>query len=615
MTFERPEAWWLLALAVPIVVLHLHLRRRRRVEVSSLELWRGLVPERAGRGGLRQVRDALALAMLLAALVALTAAASGPVTGAAASEPRRLAIVVDRSARMNARTPGGRTRIEEAVALAAAAMKRLGPKDEVTVWSATETPSVAVGPTTDRPDARSLAGSLGPTLEPSGIAAATRLAIRSAPGVAKRPAAVLVLTDAIGAVSLTEVTHAGVDLSVAVLDADRVPRNASITDCDLDPADPARVIVRVATTDGAPSPQRSVVLRRGAEEIVRAPLTFDADGRATATLALGPSATVGGLVRVSLDRADDLPEDDAAALMLPAAKPLAVALVADTPSPFLVEALRAMPGVVDPARTTLVAPGAPASAFDGIDVVIADGAAAPEGRPALVFGHGPRGVERPLLWGVGSHPVLAGVDLSPLRIESASLVEPAPGETTIVSSAAGPVGVAGERGGVRRVVLGFRPDASTLPLEAAFPLLVRNAVRWLAKPSDAPRYVVAGEPLPGGDGAVVPYPSPGGPVSLRLPSGAETALRWVPPGEFHLAPKDVVGAYSAAGTVASLPDRSGDVDSRVRHAPRLAAIGATLLAFGALLLRTRRAAPKATPPSTGTAWAPATREAERSSRA
>ncbi len=611
MTFERPEAWWLAALAVPIVVLHLHLRRRRRVEVSSLELWRGLVPDRAGRGGLRQVRDALALAMLLAALVALTASAAGPVTGAAASEPRRLAIVVDRSVTMNTRMPDGQRRIDRAVALAVAAVRRLGPKDELTVWSATSTPFVAVEPTTGRPGARELAALLDPTLEPSGVALATRLAIRAAPGVAKRPATVLVLTDPIGAATLTASSPAEVGVEVGVIDADRVPANASIIALDIDLDDPARALVRVAVTDGAPS-ARSVVLSRGTAELARAVLTFDADRRATAAMPLGAAASAGGLVEVRLEPSDDFSEDDSARMMLPVVKALAVAVVAESPSPFLVEALRAMPGVVDPARTTLVAPGAPASAFDGIDVVVADGAAEPAGRPALVFGGGARVVEQPLLWGVGSHPVLMGVDLSPLRIESAALVDPAPGETTIVSSAAGAVGVAGERGGVRRVVLGFRPDASTLPLEAAFPLLVRNAVRWLGTRPEAPRFVVAGEPASGADGAVVPYPAPGGPYALLRLSGAGTTVRWTPPREFRLSPLKAIAGPSAQGIVASLPDRSDDVDSRVRHAPRLAALGAALLVLGALLLGKRRAAATAAPPSTGTVWATSTREAERS---
>src|SRR5207247_953247 len=87
----------------PIVLLHLHLVRRRVVEVSSLELWRDLVPGRGGRGGLRRLRDTAALACLLLALVGFAAGAAGPVTGTAASEPRRLSIVIDGSPTMRVR--------------------------------------------------------------------------------------------------------------------------------------------------------------------------------------------------------------------------------------------------------------------------------------------------------------------------------------------------------------------------------------------------------------------------------------------------------------------------------------------------------------------------------
>src|SRR6185436_15575737 len=138
--------------------------------------------------------------------------------------------------------------------------------------------------------------------------------------------------------------------------------------------------------------------------------------------------------------------------------------------------------------------------------------------------------------------------------------------------AAGAVGVVGETvvanvGGVRRVTFGFRPDASTLPLEAAFPLLVRNALRWLARPSNAPRYVVAGEPWPDGDGAVVPYPAPGGPYTMKSPTGAMTAVRWIPPKGFRLSPATPTSFPSAASVVGSLADRSADRDTRKRHAP------------------------------------------------
>jgi hypothetical protein len=611
VTFERPEAWWLLALALPIVALHLHLRRRRMVPVSSLLLWRGLVPDRAGRGGLRHVKDGLALALVLVALGAFTAAAAGPAVGAPPDAPRRLAIVLDASASMLAKTKDG-TRFGEAVAAARAAIGRLGRQDEVCVWLATPSPRVIVEPTADHAAAlAALDAGAAATLEPRALATATRLAARAAPGVSHRAASVLVLTDAPGAEALRESGPPPREVRVGVADAERAPRNAGIVAFDLDRADAGRFAVGVATTDGDPSP-RTLVLRRGDAEVARAEVPFGADGAAVAKLPAGAFAS-GGLAQVSLEPGDDFTEDDVARIVLPQAKPLAVAVVADVPSPFLVEALRAMPEVADPARTTLVKPGAPWSAFSSADVVVAEAAAAPDGRPSLSFGVGGRVVDRPLLWSVGTHPVTAGVDLSPLRIESASLLEPAPGETTIVGSASGAVGVAGTDRGVRRVRLGFRPESSTLPLEAAFPLLVRNALRWLASPPSAARYVVAGEPMPGGGGALVTYPQPGGPYDVTLPSGAPSAVRWAAPPGFRLGaePGDAVSPAAAA---TALPDRSGVADTRRRLAPFLAAIGAAALLAGAALLASGRLRVSAPPPSTGTAWATASREAAHSTR-
>jgi hypothetical protein len=621
VTFAHPLAWWLAALAVPIVVLHLHLRRRRVVEVSSLVLWRGVIADGVGRGRFRTIRDRLALAFVLAALAAFTVAAAGPVSGAAATDPRRLTIVIDASATMNAVQPDGGTRLAHAVRQAEEAMTHLAPQDELCVWAAGETPRVVVDPTTKHASAiddgwaaSGTGSSQGiATLAPPTLAETVRLAVRAAPGVAKRAATVLVLTDEVGAESLKDVPIGSADVRIGVVDVGREIRNAGIVACDLDPSDPGRLVVRVATTDGPPA-SRSLVL--GADG-VPVPLNFGADGAATATVPLGDLAAKGGLAEVRLDPADDFAEDDVARLVLPAAKPLAVAVVAAAPSPFLVQALRAMPSVADPARTTLVTPGAPASAFEGADVVVAEGVAPPAGKPALVFGGAGPALERPLLWGVGSHPVLAGVDLSPLRIESAVRVDPSDGGTTIVASAAGAVGVAGETGGVRRVMLGFRPDASTLPLEPAFPLLVRNALRWLAKPSNAPRYVAAGEPMPDGGGAVVPYPRPGDATShaARTPSGAATTIRWIAPPGFRLSPSSPVSSKPAEDAVAMLADRHGDSDTRQRFGPRLAALGAVLLLAGALLLRRRRAPPTAIPPATGVALPTATREAATSSRA
>jgi len=603
VTFERPDAWWLLVLAAPIVLLHLHHRKRRVVEVSSVELWRGLVAGGGGRGRFRALRDGLALAFLLAALGAFTVSAAGPVTGAAASGPRRLVVVIDGSASMIASIDGQEQPFVAALRRAKDAEARLAPHDEISVWLSGDRPRVVVEPR--RPRRGDTYGSAfsavaygaGPWPDapyPSCLATTTRLAVRAARAASSKPTTVLVFTDALGVETLRDVEAKDVDLQIGVVAGPREPRNAGIVECDLDPADATRLLVRVATTDGPVTP-RSLVLRRGEVELTRTAVAFDADGGATATLAMGEGGTMGGVLDVQLEPSDDFGWDDESYLMLPAAKPLAVAVVSDKPSPFLVEALRAMPDVADPARTTLVAPGAPASAFDGVDVVIAEGAAAPAGKPTLTFvGAGTRVAEKPLLWGVGTHAILAGVDLSPLRIERAVVLDPAADETSIVASAAGAVGVAGETDGFRRVTFGFRPDASTLPLEAAFPVLVRNSLRWLAKPPAAPRYVVAGEPWPDGDGAVVPYSTLVRPHDVRTPTGMATVVRWLPPRGFRLSPATPSNAPSAADVVASLPDRHGDADTRKRHGPWLAAVGAALLAVGALLLPRARPATRPT---------------------
>jgi hypothetical protein len=145
------------------------------------------------------------------------------------------------------------------------------------------------------------------------------------------------------------------------------------------------------------------------------------------------------------------------------------------------------------------------------------------------------------------------------------------------------VGVAGEADGVRRVSFGFRAEASTLPLEAAFPLLVRNALLWLARSEPPPPYVVAGETLPGGDGTVAPMPPPGGPYAIRLPDGRDSVVRWIPSPALRLSDASP-RAVSPDRAVAAIPERAGDRDTRERHGPALALLGAVTLALGAFLL-------------------------------
>lgn len=608
MTWTRPEAWGLLALALPIAVLHLRWRRRHDAEVSSLTIWRAVAAAHAARRGFRRIEEAAQLAALLVALAAFTAALAGPVIGRAPDAARRLAIVLDVSASMNTRTPGG-TRFSDAVAAAEQAVARLGPGDEVLVWTASAHPEVAVAPTTDHTAARAALRALRPSLDVSGIAETLDLA-RFAAGDARR-SSILVLTDAVGDARLRGGRADGV--SVGVVGGESVS-NAGIVDVRIDADGSLRV--RVAPTDGEPS-ARAVVLTRDGVEVARRDVEALATGEADTTFERDVVGAAGGGVEVRLDPADDFAPDDVAEIVLPAPRKVRVVVVAPglAPSPYLAAALRAMGDALD-RDATVAQPDAPPDVYAAADVVIADGcvpASAPRDRPTVVFGAPGRRVERPLLWGAAAHPVLEGADLAPLRVDHVSVLEPVAGERPIVECAEGVVAVAGVSGGVRRVRFGFVPGATTLPLEPAFPLLVRNAIVWVVPRPMLPPALRAGEPIatseplppvdrvwatgPGDvaprpllvrDGAIVevaPLPPPGGPrrMSVRgLPGEETTAVNWFAPAGFRLAPERH-SFPAAAAVVGALADRRGNTDTRVALAGWCAIAGALALGTGLAL--------------------------------
>ena len=620
MTFERPHAWALLALAVPIIILFLRFRRRRDVDVPSLAIWHDVAPAGVGRRGLRRIEDAVQLAALLLALVCFTAALAVPVLGAAPDPARRLVVVLDVSASMNARAGSG-SRFDEARAAAERAISKLGPGDAAVVWAASAAPRVVVEPTTDHAAARASLARVRPSLERSGMKA-TLAAAQLAAG-RDAGAAVLVLTDAAGAAELREFDGASSFVVGVAGGAGTEVRNAGIVAADVDvnravdgDADGgARLRVRVARSDGPPS-ARTLVLSRAGVEVARADVDVPETGAAEVVLPLDAFAAAGGVAEVRLVPADDFSPDDVVTFALPAPRHLRVALVAArlAPSRFLADALRAMGDALDPAGTVIAQPESPAATFSASDVIVAEDVvppAAPRDRATLQFGAPGRAVERPIVWSVGAHPVLAGADLSPLRIDRANVLDVAQGERVLIECAEGAVAVAGEDAeGTRHVRIGFRPDATTLPLEAAFPILVRNAVRWLARPPLLPPALRAGAPIatserlpdvervwfvgPGDlgprrgivrDGSIVettPLPSPGGSRILTvrgLPGDPATAVNWFAPDGFRLAPTAPATAPSSveAAAAAVLGDRTGNADHRIRPAGWLAALAALAL--------------------------------------
>jgi hypothetical protein len=76
-------------------------------------------------------------------------------------------------------------------------------------------------------------------------------------------------------------------------------------------------------------------------------------------------------------------------------------------------------------------------------------------------------------------PLLRFVDLSDLHISQAAQVNPPPWGHVVLGSDKGPLIIAGQEGGRKVSIVAFDLQQSDLPLQTAFPLLMRNLVTYL----------------------------------------------------------------------------------------------------------------------------------------
>ncbi len=417
MEFSRPGWLWLAALAVPLVLLHLRRRRRVRVVVPSLLAFDAAVLGAAPpRAAGLLPRELLALLLEVGALAALAVGAAGPVAGAEAARPRGVALVLDGSASTMAAG-----RFEEEVALARRVIASVGPATPVTLLLAAGEPRVLAS--LEEAEARPAAG--------RSLRAAAEAALRTG-------GEVLVLTDGCDPDPLPP--------GVRVVSVGREERNRGIVGfaVDLPREGKGRIFLRVREEDGS------------IREEARAP---------------GPSPPFG----VALAPGDALPADDAIEIRAERPRPLRVAVLGK-PDPFLAAALEACGGLIDAAGSTTVDPAGLDRLAAVPDVLV--GAAADSPVPSLVLGAGEgEGIEAPSVQaGDRSHPVMRGVDPAEWIVTRARTLPALAGDAILLQGPRGPLALA--RKG--RILLGFEPGESTLPLSGSWPVFLRNALLWLA---------------------------------------------------------------------------------------------------------------------------------------
>ena len=132
MTFQDPSFLWFLLLLIVPLVLYLLPMPRRRIAASALYLWeRFLASQRLGRTSER-LRRALGFALLAAILLCLTLAAAELTVGSSEVQSKKVVVLLDSSASMNALV-NGTSNLQRAKDAAATLATGLGGGTQVAV--------------------------------------------------------------------------------------------------------------------------------------------------------------------------------------------------------------------------------------------------------------------------------------------------------------------------------------------------------------------------------------------------------------------------------------------------------------------------------------------------
>lgn len=234
---------------------------------------------------------------------------------------------------------------------------------------------------------------------------------------------------------------------------------------------------RDAPTGAAPpAPPAALSLAAGAEAAADVVVTPPKDGALLVATLAGDDAWDGN--------------DAFAAWLAPPRRPSVLVVHGGTPRPFLRALLAALGDAIDrdasgfveadraatttPRDVTVIdgAVAAPPTSAGGARVWLAPFAA----DPAAPFTVG-RPVVEPLVWRVAAgDPLLRGVDLSTAYVARAFPLV-APGAEVLASVEGEAVVARGGTADAPWLAFGLDPDGSDLPLRAALPLLLRNAVR------------------------------------------------------------------------------------------------------------------------------------------
>lgn len=519
MSFVWPAGLWFAALLPAIVILYfLKLRRSPKV-VSSTYLWKKTIDEYRVNRPFQRFQNQLLLWLQLLIAALLIVALARPYVRMEQTVSDVHIYLIDHSASMNVKEAGG-TRLALAKKFLSDVVDGKRGSDRMTIIAFSDRSHVVAPLTTERRTLLEGVAAVEPTDRPSNLAEAWQTALSVARQF-DRSDIYLVSDGGFGA--LDQLTQA--NATVHYVPIGKSADNLGLVHLEARESEDDRRVQEIFA---------QVVNAGKAAKTTRVELYVN-DGLADAqnvTLAAGerkgvvfrrPAADE-GVAEVRLAEGDVLAVDNRAWVSLHPADPAKVLIVGEE-NLFLREVLLNDPDV----ELSFLSPEeyAPLEGrLPPADLVVFDGVS-PKSFPraaVLCLGAAPSAegfttaepVEHPkLLKWDGEHPLTRFVNFANL-----SVARMAPGSQPawmrdLLTADHGAVISAGERGGVRLVVVRFSLLDSDWPLRVSFPLFIANVVRW-AKDVDTSS----------GEG----YVRPGEPLTLPVPAGIDRGVVALPGG-------------------------------------------------------------------------------------
>jgi len=527
MTFAQP--WFLLgfALFAPIILLYLLKQRRRRMEVSTLMFWDKILRDEQTVTSLTRLKKLLSLLLQLLFVALLTLAAARPSLSGKLTGARRIVLLLDISASMLVQE-GAQTRFELARHQAHGAVRGMSIGDSLMLVTVAAEADI-VHPFTDSKKAlHDVIDTLHPTHGATEFKKALQL-VEQLPADPRETHVYLITDGAFEPVPINPPPRT----RFAYLPVGGKSDNIGISGFSVRPlpSSPRDFQIHIELTNDSEVERRVPVELRIGGRLADA-FEFNVPAGQSLTRTLRQFSAQGGEIEAFADVKDNFPLDNHAYATLPRPRAIRVRLV--TPENlFLQSALTTDEDV----EAELVKPDKYTETSDHA-VSIFSGWHPPKTPPgdSIFIGDWPddlglkkRGeLSKPLFseW-QHDHPVNRHLALQNVAIEKALGVEAGPAFQRLASSFNEPLVLLRETPEQKTLVVTFDTTTTDLPLRVAFPILIANAIHYLAGSDNVERWV---NPPLGGlltAGELVKYSSAGTNATLRAvigPDGTRTVL-------------------------------------------------------------------------------------------